>query len=88
MRTAASLQRQSVLRPCLPACLSDTRFACPLQELAMLRLLSKHLTPTAPAAPATNAPRPHQQFQRLNGSHKTIYLGGTCCKQTLCSALC
>ena len=54
----------------------------------MLRLLSKHLTPTAPAAPAINAPRPHQQFQPLNGSDKTIYLGGSCCKQTLRSVLC
>lgn len=54
----------------------------------MLRLLSKHLTPTATAAPAINATRPHQQFQRLHGSHKTIYLGGSYCKQTLRSVLC
>jgi hypothetical protein len=59
----------------MPAWLSLTSLGCPAQELAMLRLLSKHLTPTAPAASAMSAPRPQQQFQPLNGSHKIIYLG-------------
>lgn len=50
-----------------------------VQELAMLRLLSKHLNPTAPAAPPMGAPRPQQHFQSPNGSHKTIYLGMLLC---------
>lgn len=54
-------------------CAHLTGCCCDLQELAILRLLSKHLTPTAATAAA---PRPQQHFQPLNGSHKTIYLGG------------
>jgi len=38
-----------------------------VMELAILRLLSKHLTPSGP--------NNQQQLQQLNGNHKTIYLG-------------
>lgn len=46
-----------------------------VMELAILRLLSKQLTPQAGPAQPMGAPRQQQQFQAMHGSHKTIYLG-------------
>lgn len=48
-----------------------------VMELAMLRLLSKHLSGPAGQAPASLGDRSKTQlqFKPMNGSHKIIYLG-------------
>lgn len=49
----------------LPTC--SPGYMTGVMELAMLRLLSKHLTPSGP--------NHQQQLRQLNGNHKMIYLG-------------
>jgi hypothetical protein len=48
-----------------------------VMELAMLRLLSKHLSGPAghPPASLSDRPRTQLQFKPMDGSHKIVYLG-------------